>query len=122
MSKRRLLALAFLGAAACSDDLPDAPTDLTITPDNGAIGTPTRVTIRGKNLTQFAKTNFSDPKASLLAPMKVTVGGQDLIDVSVTDRDKIEGTVPARSDLGVYDLIVTDQYGREARSAQAFRI
>lgn len=120
---RAWLATIAIFAAACSDTLPPPPTEVSIEPSSGPIGVATPVTIRAKNLTQFAKANFSAPKESdLRLGFRITVGDFDVVEPRLVERDTVLATVPAFPDTASLDVVITDQYGRKAFALAAFTV
>src|SRR5688572_12873296 len=115
-----LILSAALAGTACSTDLPDAPKLTSIMPDMAPVNRRTEVTIRGENITHFAKTNFNEPGASIVSLVKIQLGMFELTEIRTIEKGVIQAVaeIPAS---GVYDLIVTDEFDREARLMLAFR-
>jgi cysteine-rich repeat protein len=111
-----------VACAACTDDIPPPPSELTITPNRAGVDQERDVIIRGQHLVSFAGTNFKTPENSYFVPVEMTIGGFDFIDSRTTGKDEITAKVPPFPDPAELELVVRDYYGRVVSVPRAFRI
>jgi Right handed beta helix region len=108
---------------ACSETQPPLPALSTVTPGQGPSDAPTPVVITGEKFPVRVFTDFTSNAASRVdASYTARLGDTPLEAVARADDATLEAVVPAGFSAGLYDLTVTDPYGREVTLKGAFRV
>ncbi|HEY3445118.1 MAG TPA: hypothetical protein VGK67_02095 [Myxococcales bacterium] len=116
----RLAALLLATTAGCTDQLP--PLQLEgVVPSSMVEGTAQHLVVTGQ-LRPWVRTSFDEPKGSELdAEFRVHLGELRLGGARLTEAG-LEADLPANLAPGVFDLTVSDPWGRSATLAEAFKV
>ncbi len=126
---RALAGLLLLAATACRDAAPAALHPLSVTPDYGASGARTAITIQGEGLVPQVRADFADGRKSALEATFTAQLRAEALDgapiwleeVRLLPSGGLAATVPASVPVGGYALVVRSPAGEEASLAGAYR-
>jgi hypothetical protein len=119
----RALGCVALLCAGCAETSPGAPAVRSITPSQGPDNATTQVTIGGEGFLPRVVTDFARKEASKIDETYLAkIGASELTGVTRSDDATLTATVPSGLTAGVYDLTITDPYGREVVLKDAYTV
>ena len=122
MKRRHLPIALLLVATGCPDELPPAPSDISIEPAEAPDNKITTVTIRGDFVVARLDVDFAASKQQTDQMIEVFLDEIELPNVKFLEKGAVTADVPVGMEIGMYDLRLRDPNGGEASLEDAFKV
>jgi hypothetical protein len=110
-------------AAGCVDRRTGEPRPTSIEPANGPPDVAVAVVIRGESFAPRVTTNFQAAgRSEIDSRYTAALGSMALENVTLHEDGTLSAVVPVGSEVGRYDLTVTDPWGRSGTLADAYQV